>query len=317
VCLSPCPPCLRGESFPSSWVELPPGQSLDLGHSFRCGQIFRWREVEGTWVGSLDQTALALTPAPGGIRVAGAGAPLAGEAIGAFLGLRDDLTRIGRRIATDAVIARAVAALPGMRILRQDPWECLITYISSAWNNIPKIDRSMGLVACRWGTRHPVPTPAGQVEVACFPPPAVLAQATEAELRECGLGYRAPLVLATAGRVAETGLDLAALRALPYADALRALLELPGVGRKVADCILLFSLEKSAAFPVDVWVRRLVHLYYARPARRFVPLTPEALAAGLADREYNGIQAFAWHRWGRWAGYAQQYLFYARRLGIV
>jgi N-glycosylase/DNA lyase len=317
VCFSPCPPCLRGEAFSSFWLELPSGQSLDLGHSFRCGQIFRWREVAGTWVGSLGQTALALTPEAGGIRVASAGAPLTAEMIGAFLGLRDDLARIGRRIATDAVIARAVAALPGMRILRQDPWECLITYISSAWNNIPKIDRSMGLVAGRWGARHSVPTPAGWIEVACFPPAAALAQATEAELRECGLGYRAPLVLATARRVAEAGPDLHSLRALPYAEALRALLELPGVGRKVADCILLFSLEKSEAFPVDVWVRRVVHQYYARPARRFVPLTPETLAAGLADREYNGIQAFAWHRWGRWAGYAQQYLFYARRLGIV
>jgi N-glycosylase/DNA lyase len=124
-------------------------------------------------------------------------------------------------------------------------------------------------------------------------------------------------VAATARLVAEGRLDLTSLRALPYPEALRALLGLPGIGRKVADCILLFSLAKSEAFPVDVWVRRLVHQYYTRAARRFIPLTPDGLAAGLADREYNGIQAFAWHRWGRWAGYAQQYLFYARRLGIV
>jgi N-glycosylase/DNA lyase len=89
------------------------------------------------------------------------------------------------------------------------------------------------------------------------------------------------------------------------------------VGRKVADCILLFSLEKGEAFPVDVWVRRLVHQYYARPARRVIDLTPEALTRGLTDREYSGIQAFAHHRWGALAGYAQQYLFYAKRLGIV
>lgn len=317
MCLSPCPPCLRGESLSPCRIELPPGQSLDLGHSFRCGQIFRWREVAGTWVGTLGETALALTSEPGGLRVVGAGPPLSREALGEFLGLREDLALVARRIVTDAVIARAVTALPGMRILRQDPWECLITYISSAWNNIPKIDRSMDQLARRWGARRQVPTAAGWIEVACFPSPSVLAGVGEEELRECGLGYRASYVAATARLVAQGGLDLATLRAQPYPEALRALLALPGVGRKVADCILLFSLGKSEAFPVDVWVRRLVHQYYARPARRFVPLTPEALAAGLADREYNGIQAFAWHRWGRWAGYAQQYLFYARRLGVV
>jgi N-glycosylase/DNA lyase len=186
VCPFPCPPCLRGEVFSRCSIELLAAQPLDLGHSFRCGQVFRWREVAGTWVGTLGQTALALTPEPGGLRVAMAGEPRSAEELGAFLGLPDDLERIARRIATDTVIARAVAALPGMRILRQDPWECLVTYISSAWNNVPKIDRSMERVAHRWGTRRSVPTPAGSMEVACFPPPPMLACASEADLRECG-----------------------------------------------------------------------------------------------------------------------------------
>jgi N-glycosylase/DNA lyase len=268
-------------------------------------------------VGALGGTALALAHEGSFLRVATAGPPLSEGVLAAFLGLHHDLPEITRRIATDAVIARAVAALPGMRILRQDPWECLITYIASAWNNIPKIERSMNRLAARWGTPRRVPTPEGIIEVACFPLPEALAGATEAELRECGLGYRAPLVLAAARRVAEEGLDLTVLRALPYPEARRILLTLPGVGRKVADCILLFSLEKGEAFPVDVWVRRLVHQYYARPARRLVALTPEALARGLTDREYDGIQAFARCRWGDLAGYAQQYLFYAKRLGIV
>jgi N-glycosylase/DNA lyase len=249
--------------------------------------------------------------------MAACGPPLCGGALAHFLGLHHDLPAITRQIATDTVIARAVAALPGMRILRQDPWECLVTYIASAWNNIPKIERSMGLLAARWGTVRRVPTTAGAAEVACFPAPTVLAETTEGDLRECGLGYRAPLVLAAARRIAESGQDLAALREAPYPEALRALLALPGVGRKVADCILLFSLEKGEAFPVDVWVRRLVHQYYADAARPVVALTPEGLERGLSDREYAGIQVFARARWGDCAGYAQQYLFYARRLGIV
>lgn len=313
----------EGSSSREMWLPVPPGQPLNLGHSFCCGQIFRWRLVGATWVGALGETALALTPETGrdgatcGIRVAYSGPPPSEDVLRRFLGLHHDLPRITRRIATDAVIARAVVALPGLRILCQEPWECLVTYIASAWNNIPKIERSMGLVAARWGTPRRVLTPEGPVEVACFPSPRVLAQAAAAELRECGLGYRAALIAAAARQVACREPDLAALRERPYAEALSRLLALPGVGRKVADCILLFALEKNEAFPVDVWVRRLVHEHYADAVRCEVALTPETLARGLTDREYRGIRAFAWRRWGRWAGWAQQYLFYARRLGVL
>jgi N-glycosylase/DNA lyase len=308
----------RNEEVDTEWrLPLPKGQPLHLEHSFRCGQIFRWRSLGGAWVGALGPTALALAPGEEELRVTTAGPPVARETLSRFLGLHHDLPDITRGIATDEVMTRAVEALPGMRILCQDPWECLITYISSAWNNIPKIERSMGLLAARWGTPRWVRTREGPVEVACFPTPEELTGASEGELRACGLGYRAPLVLAAARCVAEEGRDLAALRRSPYAEALRALLALPGVGRKVADCILLFSLEKGEAFPVDVWVRRLVHQYYASAAEPEVVLTPDRLERGLTDRECLGIQAFARRRWGDRAGYAQQYLFYARRLGIV
>jgi N-glycosylase/DNA lyase len=290
---------------------------LDLGHSFRCGQIFRWQEVEGTWVGALGGAALAITQERDAIRVAGAGAPLAEAELRAFLGLDHDLEEVRRRIATDEVIARAVAALPGLRILRQEPWECLITYICSAWNNIPKIEQSTQRIARRWGTIREVQSPSGPVPVACFPEPSVLAGATEQELRECGLGYRAPLVLAAARRIAEGTVDLLALRAVPYPEALAALLRLPGVGRKVADCILLFSLEKGEAFPVDVWVRRLIHEYYPAAVGRELPRAPSSSDSGPGNREIDSIQAFAWERWGGFAGYAQQYLFTARRFGLL
>jgi N-glycosylase/DNA lyase len=147
-----------------------------------------------------------------------------------------------------------------------------------------------------------------------FPTPGALAGVSVEELRECGLGYRAPYVAGTARAIAAGGWDLEALRSVGYREALASLLALPGIGRKVADCILLFSLDKGEAFPVDVWVRRLIHQYYGFAVESAAG-APGSTTPG--DREYDAIQRFAGERWGEWAGYAQQYLFYGKRLGII
>src|SRR5207244_2643482 len=130
-----------------------------------------------------------------------------------------------------------------------------------------------------------------------------------AELRAAALGFRAPNLLKTARLFAEGTLDLEALRRMPYAEALRTLRGVPGVGRKVADCILLFALEKPEAFPVDVWVWRVMRELYGRHLRSVLPDEPPTGGAGPSERAYRAIQEFAWRRWGRHAGYAQQYLF--------
>jgi N-glycosylase/DNA lyase len=150
-----------------------------------------------------------------------------------------------------------------------------------------------------------------------FPPPERLAAASEVELRQAALGFRAPNLLKAARMVAEGRLDLEALRRAPYDEALRALRGVPGVGRKVADCILLFSLDKPEACPVDVWVWRVMRELYGRHLAEVLPSEPLAGGAGPSDRAYRAIQAFAWRRWGRHAGYAQQYLFTARRWALV
>jgi N-glycosylase/DNA lyase len=316
----------------------PPDEPVDLAHCFECGQIFRWRAVADAWVGTFRGTALVLHASTGRIAVEAVGDSITPGAVARFLGLEDRLAEIVPRIDTDPVMHACLEALPGLRLLRQDPWECLIAYVSSSWNNIPKIQRSLGQIARRWGRHHRVRVGAEIVEVDCFPSPTELAAASEAELRECGLGYRAPYVRAAAARMAQGELDLGALRGASYMEALAALLRLPGVGRKVADCILLFSLEKGAAFPVDVWVRRVIHEYY-REGRRGAPPRHTQRVPGtrwsgggghraqrgpaegrnqtLGEREYGAIQRFAWERWGAWAGYAQQYLFYGKRLGII
>src|SRR5207244_924058 len=115
--------------------------------------------------------------------------------------------------------------------------------------------------------------------------------------------------------VAEEAIDLRALRQATYPAALAALLELPGIGRKVADCILLFALDKWEAFPVDVWIRRAMCRLYARPLRSGVP--PAAEGAAMSDREYRALAGFAWRRWGAVAGWAQEYLYCAARTGLL
>jgi N-glycosylase/DNA lyase len=296
------------------FLPLPEGEPLDLNHTFRCGQVFRWRPHGETWYGPYGSGSLAVRRREGGIDVRALGAAVTAEEAWRFLGLDLPLAVVCRRLDADRWVTAAIAALPGLRIVRQDPWECLATYICSQWNNIPKIELSTERIARGWGRVHRWPE---GVEVAAFPAPERLAGLSLADLQACALGYRCAYLVDTARRVASGELDLAALRQAPYAEALRALLGLPGVGRKVADCILLFSLDKPQACPVDVWVRRVVHELYPRALSQYLPDASARIEKGLAAREYDAILRLAWDRWGMLAGCAQQYLFYARRLGIL
>lgn len=276
----------------------PPASSLlaaprpyDLLRTLSCGQAFGWtidgRGAAGIFAGRqirLAQWGRTIT-----VRgLAGAGDA---EALAAYLGLDQPLRSIERTLASDRVLARILPATSGIAILRQDPWECLISFIVSAFNNIPKIELALKRLSARFGEALP---DGGHA----FPRPAALASAREGTLRDCVLGYRAPYVRAVARLVASGSFDLRAPHALAYAEAKRMLLTLPGVGEKVADCVLLFAYGHGEAFPVDVWVRRAVQRWYFGGA----PAT---------ERE---IRAFARRRFGALAGYAQQHLFsYVRR----
>ena len=295
------------------YMALLPGERLDLDQTLRSGQVFRWRKHGDTWYGPHGSGSLAVRTSPEGLEVRGQGAALTAEDAWRFLGLDRPLGEIERRLQHDRWVARSMAAYPGLRLLRQDPWECLINFLCSQLSNIPKIKLSTERLARRWGTVHGWEN---GIDVAVMPPPAVLAALPETALRECALGYRAAYLRDTAAAVVVGKIDLERLRAQPYADALAALLRLPGVGRKVADCVLLFALDQPAAFPVDVWVRRAMREWYPRGLRAYLPDWDAREAQTLSRREHDAIVQFAWDRWGALAGYAQQYLFHARRLGL-
>ncbi len=212
-----------------------------------------------------------------------------------YFRMDDDLDSIHAQICQDERVAAMADRYPGLRILRQEPWECLVAYICSANSNIKRIHQVLENIAGACGD----PIDLKGIRRYAFPRPADLAAAGEAELRRLGLGFRAPYVDRAAQEVASGDLDLNALVRLPYAPAKERLLECYGIGSKIADCIAVFSLEKLEAFPIDVWVRRALGEWYF-PGQKTPP-----------DRE---LLAWAQSYFGPYAGYAQQYLFHGRRL---
>ena len=189
----------------------------------------------------------------------------------------------------------AVASCRGLRLLRQDPWECLASFILSSTKQIVQIRQIVSLLCSRFG--EAVTVPAGEKPVFTFPSAGKIASANESELRDCKMGFRAPGLLAVAQQIDSGEFDLEKLRAMSYAEARHQLMTLRGVGGKIADCVLLFAYGFDSAFPVDVWIERaLQELYF--PRRR---------------ANQKRLQKFAATHFGPHAGYAQQYLFHYMR----
>ena len=279
-------------------------QPLALGESLESGQAHRWRRLaDGRYSGVLGRRLVQIGTAAddgGGLEYhcAGPGGPREDAATDALLRsyfrLDDDIDAIYADICRDRRVSEMVARYPGLRILRQEPWECAVAFICSANSNIPRIHQNMEAMAAALG--EPLELD-GEVRHT-FPGPARLAAAGEGTLRRLGLGFRAPYVAAAAQQVCAGELDLAALAGAPYADAKARLMECRGIGAKIADCIAVFALDKLEAFPVDVWVRRALAEWYF-PMQKKPP-----------DR---ALVEWAQGYFGRYAGYSQQYLFHGRR----
>ena len=180
----------------------------------------------------------------------------------------------------DTFLLKAVEYGKGIRILRQDPWEMLITFIISQRRSIPSIRTCVERICTRWGSR----TDDG---IYSFPSPDELSCASIAELCECGLGYRAEYVYLAAKAAAEGTIDIEHLKELDDCSLLAALMDLRGVGTKVANCVSLFGFHRIGAFPVDVWIDRVQKQYYQ---------------GRFPVEKYEG-----------YAGIMQQYIFYSAR----
>ncbi|MCW3984365.1 MAG: 8-oxoguanine DNA glycosylase [Candidatus Bathyarchaeota archaeon] len=278
--------------------------AFDLDFSLGCGQVFRWRKIGGWWYGVVGDKVIKIRQCGSDLEFEGANEGFVRQ----YFGLNDNLKEISRCISKDSYIQAALKRFEGLRIVRQVPWECLSSFICATYKSIAAIELMLRKISEKYGEKR--------VFDGCvfhtFPSARKLAGVSEEGLLGCGLGYRAKYLQATAKKVVEEEIDLEAFRALPYLDARRRLLEFSGVGLKVADCVLLFSLEKPEAFPVDVWVKRVILNHYAD---KF----PQELVAkmkshnSLTNGEYIKIGDFARSYFGCYAGYAQEYLFHYER----
>jgi N-glycosylase/DNA lyase len=278
--------------------------AFDLDLTLCCGQVFRWQKTGGWWFGIVKNKPLKIRQCQDNLEFAGVDADFAVD----YFGLNDDLAAISQCICKDKVIAKALKQFEGLRIVRQDPWECLVSYICATNKNIPAIEDMLQKMSRKFGEKIRFE---GQ-EFYSFPTVEKLAEASLADLKSCSLGYRAKYLKETSQKILESNFDFETLKVLPYADAKKVLQSFSGVGPKVADCVLLFSLGKTEAFPVDVWVKRIMLKYYS--ARFPTELTKKMHShKSLTNGEYEFLNNFGREYFGKYAGYAQEYLFHYER----
>ena len=273
-----------------------PAPLLDLAATVDGGQSFRWWPEDGGYRGVLDDRLLRLSKSGAALAIEPLDGLPAGDltdGVARYLDLGFDLDALRARHLTDSHLLQAMKRHRGLRVLRQDPWETLVAFICSSTSSIPRIKRDVASLARTYGHRVGSGT-----DDFSFPGPSTLANAPEADLRELGLGFRAPFVIGAAQAVDTGRLALPELRAAPYYEARAALTDLRGVGEKIADCVLAFSLDKGEAVPVDRWVRRALVEWYGMPPNM------------------NNSNAALWarRRFGADGAYVGQYLFHGRRL---
>ncbi len=269
-----------------------PVSDFNLEHTLECGQAFRWEKLGDFYAGVIGE-ALVKVSLDGHELVVETGSPADKKKIADYFGLNEDLPNIYKEIGRDEYIRKAIKKYRGLRILNQDRWECLASFILSSYTNIPRIKKMIASLSRRLGKRLVL----GGMESYSFPPAGRIARADIKTLRGLGLGFRAAYIKDTAQKIASKKFDLDELEDLNYSEARERLMSLKGVGGKVADCVLLFSFKKYEAFPVDVWIKRgIEELYFDGKTA-----APEKAAE------------FARERFGAYAGYAQEYLYHYLR----
>ena len=263
---------------------------FDLARTLGSGQVFHWEKCGGGYAGTIGSKGVYVEQH--GSRLVFRG--VTAETIRNYFSLDHPLAEICRSFPNDSAMRAARDFCEGLRIMRQPRWECLATFITSSMKQVAHIRQISRTLRTRYGRKQRI----AYCDVHSFPPANRIAELTEQELRACALGYRAKNLLATARLIASGEVDLEQWHALSD-ESLRAnLCELPGVGAKVANCVMLFAYERLRAFPIDVWIERVLKTKYF-PRRRVV--------------RTEELRTFSAKYFGSYGGYAQQYLFHHAR----
>ncbi len=277
-----------------SKFELQQQYLVNIDYSINSGQVFLWEKNGDTWYGINGNDVLAINENPMQIN------SYSQNSID-FFREKDDLQEIILSITKDKVVRKAVKQFPGLRLLRQHPFQCYISFIVSSNSNIQRIKQILYRLCKKFGKKIIFQ----EKEFYLFPEPENLANASKNDLLNCGLGYRVRAVKEAALNVNNRQIDFDFLKKTNYQNAKDILLQVYGIGNKVADCILLFSLEKLEAFPLDRWVLRILEKYYTK---KF-----QFEGKSLTGKKYEQIHKQIVNYFGPYAGYSQQFLFKMER----
>lgn len=275
-------------------IELKNVEDFNLTHILECGQCFRWKkENDGSYTGVIKAGVMNVSSNDG--KDICFTYELSGDAnqiIENYFDLKRDYKKIKDIISVeDKNMIEAIKYGYGIRILKQDPWEMLISYIISAANNIPRISKTIENISKEYGRKIKF----NNKEYYLFPTPKELSEASIEDFRRLNLGFRDKYVYGAVQDVVSGTVDLEKINQLKYKEAKKELMKIKGVGSKVADCILLFSMNKIEAFPIDTWIKKVMTELYS------------------TQNSLKDIEKCATERFGEYAGIAQQYLFYYMR----
>ena len=266
---------------------------INLENTINSGQVFLWTKQKEFWYGINGQDILK-------INNLGKITSYTNKKYDFFRNI-DDMKEIIKSISKDKTTKSAVKKYLGLRLVRQDPFQCFISFIVSSNSNIQKIKSSLEKISIKFGKKIQF----DNKEFSMFPEPKKIANATIQEIQNCGVGYRAKFIIDAAKMVESRQIDFDQIKKYNYQDAKETILTVPGIGNKVADCILLFSLDKLEAFPLDRWMIRILKKYYLE---KF-----ELETKSITEKQYNTLHEKIVKHFGPYAGYAQQFLFKMER----
>jgi len=267
--------------------------SIDIDNSINSGQVFLWEKDGTNWYGINGQNILKINR---------------NGTIKSILNLKtnffrknDNIQEIMESISKDKTVKKAVKEYEGLRIFRQDPFQCMISFIISSNSNIQKIKSSLEKINKKFGTQVKIQNK----EFFLFPKPEKIAKASIDEIKTCGVGYRSPFIKEAAKMVVLKKIDFKYLERCNYQEAKKNICLVPGIGNKVADCIMLFSLNKLEAFPLDTWMIKILEKYYSNEFN--------IETKTITQKQYEILHEKIVNYFGPYCGYAQQFLFKMER----
>ena len=266
---------------------------IDVDNSINSGQVFLWKKDGADWYGINGQDILK-------INKNGIIKSLTNTKTN-FFRKNDNIQKIIKLISKDQTVNKAVKEYEGLRIFRQDPFQCMISFIISSNSNIQKIKSSLEKITEKFGKQVRIQNK----EFFLFPEPEKLANASINEIKACGVGYRAPFIKEAAQMVTLKKIDFKYLEKCDYYEAKKNICLVPGIGNKVADCIMLFSLNKLEAFPLDTWMIKILEKYYSKEFK--------IETKTITQKQYELLHEKIVNHFGPYCGYAQQFLFKMER----